>query len=488
MNLNAPDWLRMRASRSPDSPFLKYAGDTFTLGRVDGMVDTFRRRLEEEGVAQDDVPLGALSQSALVSCLLILAASRMDKPVCLLNPRLADQLLREQCAAVGLNRLYCAEWEGNRSSRRLEPAVCVSGLSIPQDTSIVEDSLTHATPALRGSLHSLQGYVFTSGTSGRPKAVTLTYGNHYWSALASCYRLGFATGDCWLHCMPLFHVGGLALLFRALLFGFSLQLMDGFDTELAKDYIQSGEVTMASLVPTTLTRLLDAGLDLRSGGLPFRFVLLGGARTDEVLRSRSKEQGVPIVPSYGMTETCSHIAAVGAPGSAGEGRAMPFAEIATANSAGEREPDGAFGEIWARGPQVAQTEACRDGWLPTKDVGHIDTDGILHVQGRSDDVFKIGGETIHVQQVTDVLQQVQGVKECWTTGVPDEEWGWRLIALIVPDAAGGLPEEDLRECCRQRLSPLHTPQRFLPVKQLPRNSGGKIRKDAARALALEMLA
>ena len=155
------------------------------------------------------------------------------------------------------------------------------------------------------ALDRVQAIVFTSGSSGDPKGVTLTFGNHFYSALASSARLGTLPHDRWLTCLPLYHVGGLSVLFRAALHGFTVALHERFDVNAFKRAFASDPVTLVSLVPTMLKRLMDADAAWPAS---MRVVLLGGAAAAAPLMAQAQSRGIPVATTYGLTEAASQVA------------------------------------------------------------------------------------------------------------------------------------------------------------------------------------
>lgn len=344
-------------------------------------------------------------------------------------------------------------------------------------------------PQPAGSLHSL---LFTSGTTGRPHAVPLTHGNHLASAAASAFNLGVRPGDDWLCPLPLAHVGGLAVLLRSVLYGTSVTLVDGFDPLDLAARLRSGAVTHASLVPTLLRRLLEAAPgDAPLGSARLRAVLLGGGPVDPAVVERALARGLPLLGTYGMTETASQVATVppeaaGArPGSAG--LPLPGAELVIRTEAGEPVPTGETGEIHVRGAMVSR-EAVRssggtDGWLATGDLGRLDPDGFLWVEGRREGVVVTGGENVSAREVEAVLREHPQVADCAVAGLPDPEWGQVVAAAIVPRDPQAPPAPDaLAEHCRARLAPFKVPKRWRIVPELPRTPLGKVATEELRRL------
>lgn len=313
--------------------------------------------------------------------------------------------------------------------------------------------------------------LFTSGTTGRPKPVVLSHRNHWASAIASAWALGVSPDDRWLGVLPVFHVGGLAIPIRSAVYGTAAVMHERFDADRAAAAIAAGEVTLASLVPTMLRRILDAGLD---GAPALRAILLGGAHAPEDLVRRASERGLRVLRTYGMTEAASQIATEPLDGERNGGaRILP--------SVGLRIGPGE--EILVRGPMVARDSLEDDGWLHTGDRGRLVGAGLLHVDGRLDDVIVTGGENVSAVEVERVLLEHPAVADCGVAGVPDPEWGQAVVALVV--AAGAAPSgAELLDHSRARLAGFKVPKRVRVVAALPRNAQGKLMRarlaDAAR--------
>lgn len=270
--------------------------------------------------------------------------------------------------------------------------------------------------------------VFTSGSEGRRKGVVLTGANVAAAVAGSQERLDNGADDPWLAVLPLFHVGGLSILWRQAAAAAPVVLEPEFDTGRAARLLPS--VAFASVVPTMLRRLLDAGA---KGGGSLRGVLVGGGPADPELLRRALDAGIPALQTYGMTETCSQVCTVAPQDAARDlgtaGRPVMGAEVAI----------GADGRIRVRGPMVAagyQGEAPRpDDWFITGDLGRIDSLGRLTVLGRADAVIVTGGENVHPQRVEQALRAIAGVAGARVFGEPDPEWGQRVVAEVVLDGA-----------------------------------------------------
>ena len=305
--------------------------------------------------------------------------------------------------------------------------------------------------------------ILTSGTTGSPKAVELTLANHTASAIASAWHLGVAPDDRWLCPLPLFHVGGLAVLMRSALYGTAALPQDGFDVEQVRRSISSGEATLVSLVPTMLRRLREAGLE-RAPAL--RAALLGGGPIPLDLLEWAREAGLPVMATYGMTETASQVAT-----------AAPW-EPAAAPLPGVRLRISEEGEILVRGPMVARGVLSGDGWLHTGDLGELDESGLLSVYGRAKELIISGGENVAPAEVEAALLSHPDVSDAAVVGVSDEEWGEAVSAFVVLRDGAAAP--DLAAWCRERLALFKVPKRIEFLAELPRNAAGKVVRDALR--------
>ncbi|GAC1324475.1 MAG: o-succinylbenzoate--CoA ligase [Thermoleophilaceae bacterium] len=309
-----------------------------------------------------------------------------------------------------------------------------------------------------------QTAIYTSGTTATPKRVELTYANHAASAFASAWNIGVAPDDRWLCVLPLFHVGGLAILLRSAIYGTTALLHDGFDAAAVAESLSGGEATVASLVPTMLRRLRAAGLESAPA---LRAALVGGGPVPRDLLEWGAGRGLPLLQTYGMTETASQIATLGAGealdklGSAG--RMLPGASVAISGE----------GEILVRGPMVSRAALAGDGWLHTGDLGRLDADGFLYVEGRRGDTIVSGGENVAAAEVEEALLAHPGVEDAAVAGRPDPEWGEVVTAFVV---APGVSDAELTRHCRARIAGYKLPRRIVRVPSIPRTASGKVLK------------
>ncbi|MEA2441474.1 MAG: o-succinylbenzoate---CoA ligase [Thermoleophilaceae bacterium] len=323
---------------------------------------------------------------------------------------------------------------------------------------------------LRGEVDDGDPWVIlhTSGTTSAPKAVTLTYGNFRASAAAAQANLPLGPGDRWLCVLPVFHVGGLSILTRTAFYGASAIVHERFDAEAVRESLESGEATVVSLVATMLRRLRDVGLE-RAPSL--RAALVGGGPVPRDLLDWGAEAGLPLLQTYGMTETCSQVAT--APAGSSAARALPGVELRI----------GEAGEILVRGPMVSAGALASDGWLHSGDRGRIDADGFLHVDGRIKDTIVSGGENVAAAEVEEALVSHPAVADAAVVGRPDAEWGEAVTAFVVVE--GEVEDGELLGWCRERLAGYKVPRSITRVAELPRTASGKLLKGRLGAPSID---
>jgi len=307
--------------------------------------------------------------------------------------------------------------------------------------------------------------VYTSGTTGPAKGVRLSLDNLIAASDASARHLGHGESDTWLLAMPLHHVGGISILVRQAFCGGAVRMLPGFD-EIAFAHTLKGDVTMASVVPTMLHRLLGLG--------PFaglKAVLVGGGPIPAGLLESADRDGLPVLPTYGMTETFGQVATL-RPGSPVERKAhlLPGIDIRIGDD----------GRIAVRGRQVFPGyvgEPDRTSpWFVTNDLGSLDEDGALRVLGRADHVIVTGGEKVDPAVVEVALIGHPDISEAVVYGVPDEEWGERVVASFIGEA----DPVELESFFASRL-PIHmVPKEFRRVVKIPRTALGKPDRHALR--------
>ena len=311
--------------------------------------------------------------------------------------------------------------------------------------------------------------VLTSGSTGAPRPVGLSYGNFLWSAVGSAFNIGVEPEDRWLCCVPLNHVSGLSIAMRSVIYGTTAVLHDGFEAEGVAAALDEDRITVLSLVTTMLTRLLEVGADL-SGP---RAILVGGGPVPEEPLEEAIGRGATVVQTYGLTETCSQVTTL-APADARRKLGSAGRPLLTTHL---RIQDG---EILVQGPTVASGCADSDGWLHTGDLGRIDEEGFLYVEDRIDDLIVSGGENVVPAEVEKVLLRHPEVADAAVIGREDPEWQQAVTAVVVLESGSEATPDELRRHCAETLAAFKVPKRVELAAALPRTPSGKLMRRALR--------
>jgi o-succinylbenzoate---CoA ligase len=421
-------WLARAAARRPDGVALETPGERLTYHELLLAATRGAGRLVQRGARPGDrvgisLPPGRSFVVAVHACLLLRA------PAMPVDLRLAE---RER-------------------AELLSSAEVVVGGPLPEDGgapfAIVDPG--EEEPAL---------VVHTSGTTRTPRPVELTFGNLAAHVRAMGAVLGVDADERWLIPMPLSHVGGLMVLVRSAAAAGTVVLdPPPFDAERVARALREDDITLTSLVPTMLARVLDAG---GRPGPRLRRVLLGGGPVAPGLVRRAVEAGFPVSQTYGLTEACSAVT-VAEPGDLETaGRPLPGLGVTIATD----------GEIFVNGPSVVGE------WdtLRTGDIGRLDDEGRLTVIGRKRDTIVTGGENVAPAEVEGVLEEHPQVGEAGVFGRPHPVWGEAVSARVVPSGEIAPTADELRAHCSERLAGYKVPKTFELAKRLPRTPSGKL--------------
>ena len=438
------DWLAQRSQSAPDRRALVADGAEMSYAELEAEATWVARRLAAHGVRRGSVAALTMhprrEQVVLAHALMKVGAVLLP-----LSPRLTEA---ERAAIVAAE----------------EPSVDLD------DPALLTQ--TEADLPLLGEhdMDDVCARVLTSGSSGLPTPVGLTYGNFLWNAVGSGFNLGVDPADRWLCCVPLSHIAGLGIVMRSVIYGTTAVLHDGFDVDRVAAALADDGITVVSLVTTMLTRLLDAGADL-SGP---RAILVGGGPVPEEPLREAIAKGATVVQTYGLTETCSQVTTL-APADADRKLGSAGRPLLTTHL---RIQDG---EILVQGPTVAPGSADADGWLHTGDLGHIDEEGFLYVKDRIDDLIVSGGENVVPAEVEEVLLRHPDVADAAVIGREDPEWQQAVTAVVV--LARGLRRSPPTTCAAtaaNRWPGFKVPKRVELVATLPRTPSGKLMRRALR--------
>jgi o-succinylbenzoate---CoA ligase len=493
------DWLAHRARISARQVALIQGERQWSYLELDQAVAGYAARLAAAGVKAGQ-RVAVLMPNRFEYVCLIHALARMGAVLVPLNIRLAEPELRWQLQQADCAFLLCSGEVAGVAAALQELPVRVLNVDKPQVAglpSLAEfsaEAINHwqSRPL---NLEASQGIVFTSGTTGQAKGATLSYGNHLWSATASAFRLGTGPADRWLLCMPLYHVGGLAIVLRCCLYGTTVVLQPGFEPAAVARALETQAVTLLSLVPTMLHRLLASQSESLVTS-PLRCLLLGGAATPPTLLAQCLALKLPVAPSYGLTEAASQVATaspaeVRQNPQGGVGKPLMFTSVRIVDEAGQPCAPGEIGEILVSGPTVmagyynqpeATHQRLHNNEFRTGDMGYLDTEGNLSVVQRRADLILSGGENVYPVEVEQVLKQHPAVEDACVVGLEDAEWGQRVAAAIILKPDFSPREEEILTFSRQRLAGYKQPRLIRFVAALPQTASGKVIREKVKEL------
>lgn len=448
--------LRIAAEERPDGVAAIVEDTTYTFSdlwaRTAPLVAWLDARVPKHA------PMGFVAHGTLESLLFIYAGLELGRPLVPLHPRLTPRE-REQLGRAWPDVYWLREAPGVVTSM---PDWAPSPVDDEQPLAIVQ----------------------SSGTSGVPKGVVLSRRAFLASAAASCENLGWQADDRWLLAMPLAHVGGLSIVIRTLVARRALVLLGRFQVASWLDAVRAHHVTLASVVPAMLARLLS---HTPAWNVPshLRAMLLGGDRApDEALR-RAASRGWPVLTTYGLTEACSQVTTqqLGTAPAPEQGCGVPLrgVDLKIASDSEILVRSATLLSAYYGTTPVLPLDA--DGFFATGDLGCLDAAGRLHVVGRKSDTLITGGENVQPREVEQVLEEHPKIACALVAAEADVTWGQRLVAFVVLGAAQDVPRaRELDAWVETRLASFKRPRAYYVVQALPRTAQGKLDRRAVGAL------
>jgi O-succinylbenzoic acid--CoA ligase len=469
-------FLSPRAALSPHLPALLWNGgrSVLTYAELAARVEQAAVALGRRGLKSGDCLAVWLDNSAEY-VILIHAALRLGLTLLPLNRRLSEAERTWQVEQAGCQEVITPEnlknFLGDGFGDQDLHGKPLSYHGYAKYTSNLETQ-----PADSAAL-----LMFTSGTTGRPKAAQLTLSNLLAAARASSERLQTRLGERWLLCLPLYHIGGMSILFRACLDGLTVVLQERFEPDETLRLLREKDANLISLVPTMLYRLMpyfESGASLPD----LRLILLGGSATPPSLLQRALDCNLPIALTYGLTEACAQVATAlpetvrHKPGTVG--KPLPGVRVEIKNETGQTCATGQVGEIVVSGPGIMPGYLGHpplvEGRLRTGDLGYLDEDGDLWVVSRRSDLILSGGENVYPEEVEQALLQHPAVEAACVVGLPDAEWGQQVAAAVV--RRDPCEAEELLHFLRGRLAGYKIPRRLVFLGTLPYTASGKLKR------------
>src|SRR5690625_3647838 len=473
MSETIPHWLTKQADLAPNKLALEIDEEiSLTFKELYNKSKQIAQKLNNLNINPKD-RIAILSTNSLDMLMTIHALSYLDAIVVLLNTRLTSselnyQIKNSEATLLITTEELCQEkkLETNKVKTFTEKKELKQNVDKPLNESV--------------NLNDIWTIMYTSGTTGLPKAVGHTYGTHWWSAISSGLNLGIHADDKWLSPLPMYHVGGLSVFIKSIIYGMSVYLLPHYNKERLSNVLHEKEITIASLVTLMLADYLDS-LEGQTSPAKLRAILLGGGSVPETLLNKAKDKKIPLFQSYGMTETSSQIATLSPTdnirklGSAGK-PLMP-AEVKVNAKTNE------IGEVLVKGPMVisnyfnneeATAESFKEGWLKTGDLGYLDEENFLYIVDRRSDLIISGGENIYPTEIENTLLNHDNIKEVAVVKKTDDKFGYVPAAFIVLKNKNYKP--DFSSYLKDSLAKYKQPKEYIFIDELPRTASNKVKR------------
>lgn len=458
----------------PEHPALiSDSGRSMIFDELDTVVGTFAAGIEEitEG---SNVPVAVAHSDRFIAVQLLLAAIRAGAIATPINPSVDIDTVAERLDRGDVEVLITdIEPFQSNSIETVPPS------SLSEDVYIEGEDLSVDQPITQ---------LFTSGSTGEPKPIIHTAGNHLAASRGAIDRLDLDTEDRWFDPLGLHHMGGFAPVLRCFPEGITVVLSEETPPDDLLGAIDRTESTIASVVPTMVYRELEGDVDVPEH---LRCLLVGGAPLRESLYRRARDSDLPVWASYGLTETVGQVATAtpterdNHPGTVGE--PLRDTEVRILDNGGNEVTANTPGRIEIIGPTVSESVASATtqsgAHLETNDIGQLDEAGRLWIFGRVDHAIHTGGETVHPHRIEEVFAEHPSIDDIAVIGMADPEWGERVVAAIVSDAS--IDPAELKRWAGDRLRPPEVPKSTVSVETIPRTVSGTVDRDTLRHLLEE---
>lgn len=463
--METQNWLLKQAATQPNQIAIDDGNERLSFAELKKQVEVLVGKIDHLNPGSR---VGILATNTLMSYKLSLAIMCSGRTIVWLNWRLAGEELERQIKDSGLQ--LCLVENSLWRSGMTDPFKSYSAFLI---TSADPGELI---PVFKSNW--VASIMYTSGTTGKPKGVLQTFGNHFYSAVSSALNLGLSSADKWLCVAPIFHISGFSIIMRGLIYGMTVRLVEKFRAEELERILANETVTIMSVVPFMLKKLIQQQNKTNTHyNSAFRCMLLGGGTIDRETLEACLQRSIPVVQCYGMTETCSQIIALRSAdallklGSVGQPLFSTQLKLSKDGEILLKTP--ALTPGYLNLPDKLPSKMI-DGWYRTGDIGHLDKEGYLYIDGRADEMLISGGENIFPQEVEQVYQRYPQINEVAVVGQNDSVWGQVPVAFVVSDRR--LSPTKLINYGYEHLARYKVPQHYIFVSELPKNASGKIRR------------
>ncbi|WP_407691406.1 o-succinylbenzoate--CoA ligase [Robertmurraya mangrovi] len=472
-----PNFFTKRVHLTPNRPAVKFGQKEWTFKELYDLAYKAAGHLQGANVEKKDY-IAVLLKNHIDSVVVLLALQLIGTKAVILNNRLtAEELLYQlndsQASLLISEDSFQDTLNSVKKGSNINLILKEELDEIPYQIPLIQEEI---------DLDDICTIMYTSGTSGNPKGVKQSYGNHWWSSIGSALNLGITENDCWLCTVPLFHISGYSILMRSIIYGMKVVLHETFDEKAVIHDIDEERVTIMSVVSIMLSRIIET---LGEERLPayFRCMLLGGGPAPLPLLEKCTSKEIPVYQTYGMTETASQFVTLSPEyslkklGSAG--KALFPSQLKIVDSLGNELPPNESGEIVVKGPNVTSGYLNKDhqmteGWFFTGDIGYLDNEGFLFVQDRRSDLIISGGENIYPAEIEGILLSHPNIIDVGVIGKEDEKWGQVPVAFIVTSTGTDLDDNQIMQYCSEKLAKYKVPKQIFYLKGLPRNASKKL--------------
>lgn len=463
--METQNWLLKQAATQPNQIAIDDGNERLSFAELKKQVEVLVGKIDRLNPGSR---VGLLATNTLMSYKLALAIMCSGRTIVWLNWRLAGEELERQIKDSGVQ--LCL----------VENSLWRSGMTNPFKSYsaflIINADPGELIPVFKSDW--VASIMYTSGTTGKPKGVLQTFGNHFYSAVSSALNLGLSSADKWLCVAPIFHISGFSIIMRGLIYGMTVRLVEKFRAEEIERILANETVTIMSVVPFMLKKLIQQQNKTNTHyNSAFRCMLLGGGTIDRETLEICLQRSIPVVQCYGMTETCSQIVALRSAdtllklGSVGQPLFSTQLKLSKDGEILLKTP--ALTPGYLNLPDKLPSKMI-DGWYRTGDIGHLDKEGYLYIDGRADEMLISGGENIFPQEVEQVYQRYPQINEVAVVGQNDSVWGQIPVAFVVSDRR--LSTTKLMNYGYEHLARYKVPQQYIFVSELPKNASGKIRR------------
>lgn len=471
------NWLLKRTALTPNNLALIVDEQKYTFFELQELVFNKVTQLISLSL-QTEKRIALLGNNSFDLYILILALQQLNIEIVFINTRLTIEEITFQLEDAGVTKLLY----DSLAIEDLNKINSVKLISFQEINQIKAEGIqVRDYIATEFAPEKTTTIMYTSGTTGRPKGVLQTFGNHFGSAIGAQLNLPTTTSDVWICTMPIFHIGGFSIIMRSLIYGMAVELYEKFDCKKINQSLLNGQGTIISVVPFMLKELLAAkGNELYSK--KFNYMLLGGGAIEPSVLEECLNDGINVIQSYGMTETCSQVVALNGHdalrknGSAGK----PMFTVSLKIDQAEKE----VGEILLKSPSLTPgylnqpekfaEKITSDGWFRTGDVGYLDEEGFLFIKSRLSELIISGGENIYPIEIEQKLLEFPGITEVAVIGKPDQKWGSRPVAFIV--STKKINSNKLQNYLATHIAKYKLPDEYYFIDELPKTASGKIKK------------